>query len=81
MHRSLKQRLRALAFVLISMPTLTACETIRGALGATERPDPNAVACASFARITPSRRDTNDTLRQIHEHNAAWQALCGERAT
>lgn len=71
----------ALACALSSTLILGSCETIREGLGArTERIDVNAVACGAFHRITPSRRDTDETLRQIHEHNAAWEALCGERA-
>jgi len=76
------QRLRplALASALCLLPILAACETIQGALG--ERTDaPIAAlttdtACGSFQRITPSKRDTDGTLAQIHEHNAVFDVLC-----
>lgn len=69
---------RALACALSLTLILSGCETIRGALGGTERArvDVAAVGCRSFKRIDPSRQDTDGTLRQIHEHNAVWAALC-----
>jgi hypothetical protein len=34
------------------------------------------VSCAAFQPIRWSRRDTDETIRQAKEHNAAWKALC-----
>jgi len=34
-------------------------------------------SCSSFAPITYSARgDTDHTIRQVRQHNAAWEALC-----
>ncbi len=34
-------------------------------------------SCSAFQPITYSARgDTDDTVRQVRQHNAAWQALC-----
>jgi hypothetical protein len=42
-----------------------------------ESVDVNAVACGAFKPITWSPNDTDATLRQVREHNAAWDQLCG----
>jgi hypothetical protein len=34
--------------------------------------------CLAFALIRWSAADTQQTVRQIVEHNAAWDALCGQ---
>jgi hypothetical protein len=33
-------------------------------------------ACAAFAPIYWSTRDTAKTVAQVKQHNAAWRALC-----
>lgn len=39
--------------------------------------DSGRVACRAFKPITYSMlRDTMDTVQQVREHNAAYQALC-----
>ena len=38
--------------------------------------DPALVACKAFAPIYWSERDTDDTVKQILGHNAAWLAIC-----
>lgn len=49
---------------------LTACETIP----TTETPD---LSCTAFSKITFSgQNDTAVTVRQIREHNAAYDAIC-----
>lgn len=63
------------------MLTLAGCATIASALGGRTEADVNAVACRSFRRIDPSRADTDGTLRQIHEHNAVYAALCPRQET
>lgn len=60
--------------------TLGACATLTSIFGPTEEIDVNAVACGGFHPITWSRADTDDTIRQVREHNAAWEALCGADA-
>lgn len=36
-------------------------------------------SCQVFEPIRWSRRDTPETVRQVKEHNASWQALCGDK--
>ena len=47
-----------------------------------DEPDDPAVidtSCEAFEPIRYSRTDTEETRRQIREHNAAWDALCKVR--
>lgn len=71
----------ALACVLISSAFLAGCATIPWGRGATTDAAiadvTTATACGSFRRIDPSKRDTDGTLIQVHEHNATYAALCG----
>lgn len=81
MHRSRKQRLRAIACVMSLPLILGGCASLTSfAEALTAKPaetvDVNAVACASFTPITWADEDTDDTLAQIRAHNAAWRALC-----
>jgi len=34
------------------------------------------LACIAFQPIDWSQKDTNDTVRQIREHNVVWETLC-----
>lgn len=34
------------------------------------------ISCLAFEPIRASRKDSSETLRQVREHNAAWDALC-----
>lgn len=52
---------------------LTGCETTTDS-GAT---DALRVACMSFVPIRWSKLDTDKTLEQVREHNAAGKKLCG----
>ena len=36
----------------------------------------DAFACAAFEPIRWSAKDTDRTIRQVKEHNAAWKAVC-----
>jgi hypothetical protein len=50
-------------------------------LAACKTTTPTAVtdtSCLAFEPITYSRKDTVVTVRQIHEHNAAFQSLCSK---
>jgi hypothetical protein len=49
---------------------LTGCATTTASVGT------DAVACSAFEPIRWSKMDTDDTIRQIKEHNAAWAAIC-----
>lgn len=64
------ERLRRLVLVTIgagAIGVLTGCVTTT-ASGGTE--------CARWRPIAWSRADTDDTIRAVKEHNAAWEALC-----
>jgi hypothetical protein len=53
--------------------TLAACAT----LTPIPETDPALVACEAFAPIRYSRlQDTEETIRQVREHNAVYAALC-----
>ncbi len=36
-------------------------------------------SCQAFEPIRYSKKDTDETIRQAREHNAAWDALCKGR--
>jgi hypothetical protein len=36
----------------------------------------DSVSCSAFEPIRWSRKDTDKTIRQAKEHNAAWTAIC-----
>lgn len=85
--KSTRRTLRATACALISMLILSGCATLTSFNGrpkATPREipqqtatiDPNKVACAVFEAIFWSPQDTDQTIKQIKTHNAAWVALC-----
>lgn len=68
------RRLRRLAPLALA-PLVATCAH-RTAIPET---DPSLVACEAFGIITYSRlHDTEDTIRQVQAHNAAYEALCGE---
>ncbi|MDX2233794.1 MAG: hypothetical protein NW200_04780 [Hyphomonadaceae bacterium] len=37
------------------------------------------MACAAFAPVTWSVKDTSETIAQVRRHNAAWTALCADK--
>jgi hypothetical protein len=41
----------------------------------------DAVVCSAFEPIRWSKKDTDETIRQAKEHNAAWAALCNPKST
>ena len=49
---------------------LQGCATTTGSAVA------DAVACSAFHPIRWSANDTDETIRQVKGHNAAWQAVC-----
>ena len=61
--------------VVIVALALAACRTISGKTNTAATED---WACLAFQPIRWSSRDTKETLDQIAEHNAVWEALCGE---
>lgn len=58
---------------LLSLPILSGCVTTTVS---NVKTDSVRVACQSFEPITWSAKDTDKTLAQIKEFNAAWVALC-----
>lgn len=58
------------ALLALVMPILAGCMTTTATGGRTD------VSCAAFEPLHWSRRDTDETIRQAKEHNAAWDALC-----
>jgi hypothetical protein len=61
---------------ILSLVTLTSCATMTASSVPTDK-----VACSSFLPIYWSKTDTDKTLAQIKEHNAAFVAICGPVAT
>ena len=53
---------------------LTAVTILTGCASAPLGTDP---ACTVFEPICASRADTEDTIKQIIGHNAAFEAMCG----
>lgn len=51
---------------------LTACATTTGSAGTR----PVAGACAAFSPIYWSTQDSDQTIRAVKAHNAAWKAVC-----
>lgn len=78
MRKSPKPNARVMALLLILPLSLTACASLTN-FRATEPAPPSQttrVACESFAPITWSKADTDETIAQIKAHNAAWVELC-----
>jgi hypothetical protein len=66
-------RYRRLA--LLGTLSLMGCQTTTPASGI----DPRAVACGAFEPITYSRRDTLPTIKQVRQHNAAYDVTCPDK--
>lgn len=66
-RRLSKQRMLPVLLPLI----LTACASLPTRTAGTAKPD-----CAAFGLMTYSKADTDETIRQIKAHNAAWRAIC-----
>lgn len=67
---SFARRAMRVALLLTPLLILPACATTTASVGT------DAVACSAFEPIRWSKRDSNDTIRQAKEHNAAWAAIC-----
>jgi hypothetical protein len=70
--RSISSARRAMraALLLTLLPILAGCATTTASVGT------DAVACSAFEPIRWSKKDTEETIRQVKEHNAAWAAMC-----
>ena len=63
---------RALPALILAAAALTGCMTTAGTAT-----DATMVACEAFRPVTFSGAgDTAETVRQVREHNAAWEAVC-----
>jgi hypothetical protein len=49
---------------------LAGCATTTASVGT------DSVACSAFEPIQWSKKDTDETIRQVKEHNAAWAVIC-----
>lgn len=56
---------------MISLVTLTSCATTTTSVAPTDK-----VFCGAARPIYWSKSDTDKTIAQVKEHNAAWKALC-----
>ena len=67
---SFARRAMRAAPLLTLLPILPGCATTTASVGT------DAVACSAFEPIRWSKKDTEETIRQVKEHNAAWAAMC-----
>jgi hypothetical protein len=72
---SFSRRALHVALLLTPLLILPGCVTTTGSAGN------DAVACSAFEPIHWSAKDTDDTIRQAKEHNAAWRAVCAGGST
>ena len=70
---SFSRRVLRAALLLTPLLILPGCVTTTGSAGS------DAVACGAFESIRWSKYDTDDTIKQVKEHNAAWKAVCSAR--
>ncbi|HEY5072053.1 MAG TPA: hypothetical protein VII63_08480 [Caulobacteraceae bacterium] len=79
-RRSAPEMRRAPPPTPLLLLALAACQTTgssaRTEIPAPAAPPPAATACAIFAPIRWSARDTLQTQKQAVVHNARWKALC-----
>ena len=64
----------------LAMLLLTGCSSLTGGKGisdATVHQATTGVACGAFKPITYSKTDTEETRRQIREHDAVGASICG----
>jgi hypothetical protein len=55
-------------------PILAGCATATASVGT------DAVACSAFEPMQWSKKDTDETIRQVKQQNAAWAAICGKKS-
>ena len=66
---SARHAMRA-ALLLTPLLILQGCVTTTGTVAT------DAIACSAFEPIRWSAKDTDETIRQVKGHNAAWKAAC-----
>lgn len=57
---------------ILSLVTLSGCATTTATVAPTDK-----VSCTVFGPRYWSVKDTDETIRDAKEYNAAWKALCG----
>ena len=62
---------RSALVAALVLPLATACGTMTD-IGATR------VACQASEPILWSKEDTDETIRQVKEHNARWTSICSK---
>ena len=62
----------ALTCAILSLVTLTSCATMIPSAAPTDK-----VFCGAAQPIYWSKLDTDKTIAQVKEHNAAYVAICG----
>lgn len=60
---------------MLMLAILTGCGTTSTRTGATSSTVTEAY-CQGNKAITYSRKDTDETIRQVRQHNAAYNAVC-----
>lgn len=70
MMRTSPEKRRGLGMLL----ALTACATLTGCATMTAS---GGTECTRWRPIYWSKSDTDDTIRQVKEHNAVFKKLCG----
>lgn len=63
-------------FVIATMLLPAACRTPTA--GAAIEPSAGGWECLAFRPIAWSRADTEETIRQVREHNAVWEEACSQ---
>lgn len=74
----------AMILTLLCVTILANCATMMGLKGTTsphrdqeaQQPDVRFALCTAFVPIGWVDGDTDETIQEIKEHNAAWKALC-----
>lgn len=61
------------ALLPISLLILNGCARTTASVGT------DVVTCSPFEPIWRSRKDTDETIRQVKQHNAAWKAVCAAK--
>ncbi len=62
--------MRAALLLLTPLLILPGCVMTTGSVAT------DALACSIFEPIRWSAKDSDETIRQVREHNAAWKAAC-----
>ncbi len=58
---------------------LTPLLILPGCVTTTDSAGTDTLACSAFEPIRWSAKDTDETIRQVKEHNAAWKAVCTQQ--